>query len=66
MAKKTEKLNHTWNKIMWRNHDDQSVRVWRDDWAGDQFEVISRAAFGTFTNICERLTIAVEQADESD
>jgi len=31
-------------KLGWREHDTDNVRVWRDGWAGDMFEVLPKRA----------------------
>lgn len=34
-------------KLIWRDHDSNghAKRVWRDDWSGDQFEVVPPKSF---------------------
>lgn len=34
-------------KLFWRNHTESGswVRVWREDWFGDQFEVLNADSF---------------------
>lgn len=40
------------------------VRVWRNNWGGDQFEILSRAEFETLRAICMRFAIPmIEQED---
>lgn len=49
-------------KLFWRNHDSLRVRVWREDWAGDQFEVMPRDSLQSMI----ALGIEVEEAEEGD
>lgn len=50
--------------IRWKR-DGDSVRVWRDDWFADQFEVITHAELATAIPIFNRLLIPLleEQGD---
>ena len=58
MAKKVKSETPSRIKLYTRDHDDQSYRVWREGWDGDQFEVIGKAAFSTFAIIAQdRLSI---------
>ena len=32
------------SKLGWREHDANQVRVWKDGWAGDSFEILPKRA----------------------
>lgn len=53
-------------EIHWRYHDSSEtrVRVWRNDWASDQFELITLEQFNEMERIFKRFSIpVVEQED---
>lgn len=41
-------------------------RVWRDDWSGDQFEVLSAEDFNKLNNMCKRFSILLEEHFDED
>lgn len=54
-------------KLMWRWHtgvDAGPRRVWRIDWASDQFEVLSRQEFEALELLAQRFSIPLEQAQD--
>lgn len=49
----------------WRwNFENVDVRIWKADWPGDRFEVVPAVTFRTFENLCDKLGIPLEQADD--
>jgi hypothetical protein len=40
------------------------VRVWRTDWPGDCFEVLSHQEFDLLTKMCQRFNISLLEADD--
>lgn len=52
-------------KLFWRRHDNESVRIWRDDWAGDQFDVIPNDELGVLERYAQHgLALPIEEADD--
>lgn len=53
--------------VHWREHtwpEGDQVRVWRDGWSWDQWEIVERAEFVTFCTIAEKLGVRVQFHDE--
>lgn len=48
----------------WRPHMAGVVRVWRSDWFGDQFELMTEKDFADLRRVCKRFSIVLNQADE--
>jgi len=44
--------------------DRDQFRVWRTDWTGDQFEVLSQVEFEALRLTCARFSILLLEADE--
>lgn len=42
------------------------VRVWRTDWPGDCFEILSPKEFDCLTTVCQKFNISLLQADDED
>lgn len=42
------------------------VRVWRNDWAGDQFEVLTLDELADFQRMLARLSIYMVEMDDCD
>jgi hypothetical protein len=40
------------------------VRVWRTDWSGDCFEILSTQEFDQLTKVCQRFNISLLEADD--
>lgn len=53
-------------KIFYRAHDNKHVRVWRETWAGDQFEIIDRDEFRAFGSMLVKFGLSdmLEQAED--
>lgn len=54
-------------KLFWRNHtpaDAGPKRVWREDWCGDQFEVLEPDLFEVLKLLCKQFTISLEEAED--
>jgi hypothetical protein len=49
-------------KIFYCDHDPFTVRVWREDWAGDQFEIMLTRDLTQFILIALKFGISVELA----
>jgi hypothetical protein len=64
------------NKLIWRNNNTGSPsykRVWCEDWAGDQFEVLTPAAFeiirmavNDVNQLMHSTIIELVEADDND
>jgi hypothetical protein len=50
--------------FQWREHDGDHVRVWRTDWFGDQFEVVTRDRFAEIESVCKQFAIRLTEADD--
>lgn len=48
----------------WRPHMAGVVRVWRSDWFGDQFELMTEKDFANLRSVCKRFNIGLSQIDE--
>lgn len=48
----------------WRPHLRTSYRVWRTDWAGDQFEIVTIAEFYVLEAMCKRFSILLKEAGD--
>lgn len=46
-------------ELHWRPHDSSAteIRVWRNNWFGDQFEVLSIAQFNMLSRFCTMFNI---------
>jgi hypothetical protein len=53
-------------KILWRNHDTNTRRVWRDDWPFDVFEIIQISDFDKVEWFCSHFAIPLIEANEDD
>lgn len=53
-------------KILWRWHDSSEtrVRVWRSDWFGDQFEILTAEQFAEAKRVFEKFSFPVLQAED--
>lgn len=51
-------------RLFWCGHDHESVRLWREDWAHDQFIVLSKLEFAVFTRIQNMLGTEVLLQEE--
>ena len=55
--------------LIWRSHeaepDSFPRRIWRDDWFGDQFEVVTEAEFQEIERFCTRFSILVREAEDN-
>lgn len=52
------------NEIHYRDGGQGTVRVWRADWFGDQFEVVSTAEFATFRALAKKLQFTFQEHTE--
>lgn len=52
--------------LRWREHDTDHVRVWRNDWFGDQFEVMSMAQFNNLSLMCRQFSIPLIDYSNED
>ena len=43
-----------------------TVRVGKNTWAGDQFEVLSNEEFAVLQKVCSQLTIPLQPYDDED
>ena len=50
--------------LLWRIHNHNSVRVWRDDWLSGQYEIMSIAQFNDLRRMCDRFAIMMTPVDE--
>lgn len=51
--------------LRWRPHDTNHVRVWKNSWFGDQFEILSIAQFNELSRFCKQFSILlVDYTDE--
>ena len=66
MAKQGTKPTHTVIRLAWRLHQDGRVRVWRDDWFSDQFEILSPNEFDALQTICRRFSIIIQRAADDE
>jgi hypothetical protein len=53
-------------KLYWRNHvsDGSLVRVWREDWQSDQFQIMTPLELETFEETAKMFSIYVEEAED--
>lgn len=53
-------------KLHYRDHDSsgKTKRVWRDDWSGDQFEVLKELSFEELKRFCSRFAIVLQEHDD--
>lgn len=51
-------------EIRWRVHNATHCRVWRTDWGGDQFEVLTNQQTLAVSAMCQRFGISFEEADD--
>ena len=56
------------DKIFWRFHDSGQarVRIWRETWSFDQFEIIKRDEFEMFLMLASKLGITVREMEDED
>lgn len=54
--------------LYWRYHgsDRTSVRVWRENWVGDQFEVISKDEFTLLQHFCTLFNVHLVRAEDHE
>lgn len=52
--------------LSWRWHHEgaKERRIWRNDWYGDQFEIMTDKAFGITQGVCQIFSIPLTQAEE--
>jgi len=50
--------------LEWRYHLDMDRRVWRKDWASDQFTILTKEEFNKLASFCEIFSIPLEEATE--
>ena len=48
--------------LKWRLHDGRRYRVWNDNWASDQFEVLTSERFDMLKEFCTTFGIQFEEA----
>lgn len=55
-------------KLFWRSHnsDDSYRLVWREDWYGDQFEIVAIDDFETLETLAKPFGIHFEEAKDQD
>lgn len=51
-------------KLYWCRHDPDSIRIWRDDWFGDQFEVIPNDDLAVINRVMPFFGVTVEPHEE--
>lgn len=54
-------------KLLYRLHRSTTegpFRVWREDWGGDQFEILTTQEFNTLSGFCKRFAISLEEAED--
>lgn len=51
-------------KLIYCRHDPDSMRIWRDDWFGDQFEIIPNDDLEVIERVMPFFGIQVELQDE--
>lgn len=53
-------------KLFYRNHNSSGsmVRVWRENWSSDAFEIMTKDSFENLIELGKRFGIFVEEADE--
>lgn len=54
-------------KLFWRNHTSNpngAKRVWREDWAGDAFEVMPQGDFLKLRRFCRLFNITLEEIND--
>lgn len=44
-------------ELHWRVHYSDSVRIWRNDWASDQFEILALITFEQVKEVCSMFVI---------
>lgn len=54
--------------LRWRPHDSNShqIRVWRNDWHGDQFEILGISEFNQLSLFCKRFSIPLTDYTDED
>lgn len=52
------------NLVMYYLQDRDNYRVWRNDWAGDMFEVLDKTSFNEMMKICQRFGILFVNIEE--
>lgn len=52
--------------ICWRPHEEGFFRVWRNDWHGDVFEVMTTSQFESVRYVCARFNIQFFEATDED
>lgn len=50
----------------YRVHDDERVRVWRNDWEGDCFEIMGLNEFQQFRIFCDKFGFVLEFKDQEE
>lgn len=46
------------------HNTDGRMRVWKEGWLGDQFEVLGPTEFGQFVGFCGRFGIALNEHED--
>ncbi len=54
-------------QLWYRDHcsGGNQKRVWRDDWAGDVFEVLDAPTFIALKNVCSMFNIPLKEAEDN-
>lgn len=65
-VKHTQPIPLEWHYRPHETGGDQRMRVWRNDWSGDQFEILTTKDFAKLQELAARLNIPLEQASEDD
>lgn len=53
-------------KLFFSRHDPDSVRVWRSEWFGDQFEVIPNEDLEVIERVMPHFGVTVEEYQDED
>lgn len=51
-------------QLFWRVGDHNTRRVWRSDWPGDTFEILSTEEFAEVKWVCGRFSFLLTEAEE--
>lgn len=54
--------------LRWRPHDSamSAIRVWRNTWSGDQFEILNIAMFNQLSAFCKTFNIPLLDYTDED
>lgn len=52
--------------LQYRDHQDDMKRVWRADWPGDVFEIMTAEQFRQVQYVCARFSMSLTEADDLD